>query len=307
MQDSHRASGFWLEIVEEAKKYPSVYNEQVKSTKPLRSPGSCNVIVTGSGDSYAAALTGSAMAGQPGLAVDPLSLLRYAGGGWDGVVIAVSLGGRTRAVLEAARRYKERGGTVVAVTGREDSPLASLADMVVPVAAERYVRGSGFSTYIAMTAAVAALLGATRETSRYPETGLEWRITGRPVYVGSGPYAGLALFLALKHYELFAEPVRSYQLEQFLHAPVFSVTQAETVVLLGRSSDHDLDVAGILGSQGFNVFNAMRNGGIEDVFISQAMEATLWLASQVRRRGLEEPSYRSRRNTAWTLARVIYT
>ncbi len=217
------------------------------------------------------------------------------------------MGGRTRAVLEAAEAYKKSGGSVIAVTRKRDSPLASISDHIVTVESKEYVRGSGFSTFISMTAAVASLLGMKRRAKNYSPLPREWRIYGKPIYVGTGPFEGLALFLALKHYELFGEQARSYSLEQFLHAPVFAVSQAETVVLLGMQDDYHTNVESILERHGIRVFNAMMKGDAATAFLAQAFEGTLWLASKVREKDLDEPAYRSRKSMAWELARIIYT
>jgi DNA-binding MurR/RpiR family transcriptional regulator len=147
---------FSREIMDEAELYPEIFNRQLETTRALTSKG--RILVSGAGDSYAAALTGTALAGYNGVAVDPRELSYYPMGD-DVTVIAVSLGGRTRSLIQSATIHKEHGSKIIVITGNTESPVAELGDIVVRVVHPSYVRGSGFGSFVSMTAAVAGLLG----------------------------------------------------------------------------------------------------------------------------------------------------
>jgi fructoselysine-6-P-deglycase FrlB-like protein len=104
---------------------------------PLEWPGPSNrVILTGSGDSYCAALFGQwvmkervQVFGLPALEASQAAQLFQAGD----TLIGISVSGRTARILEAAKRALAANARVVAVTDNLQSPLAELASSVWPI------------------------------------------------------------------------------------------------------------------------------------------------------------------------------
>lgn len=128
-----------------------------------RCPGPVRVVAHGSSDNaaaygvYALALLGGLTAYR-----DSISLRIYYGvdAGLEGAaVIALSQSGRTPDVVEYARRVRDCGAEVVALTNDPDSELARFANVVVPLSAgpERAVAAT--KTYMNQLAAL-ALIGA---------------------------------------------------------------------------------------------------------------------------------------------------
>jgi DNA-binding MurR/RpiR family transcriptional regulator len=108
-----------------------------RALPPLEWPGhSDRVILTGSGDSYCAALFGQWVMkerGQvfalPALEASQAAQLFQSGD----TLICISVSGRTARVVEAAKRALAAGAQVVAVTDNIQSPLAELASSAWPI------------------------------------------------------------------------------------------------------------------------------------------------------------------------------
>jgi DNA-binding MurR/RpiR family transcriptional regulator len=94
------------------------------------------VIITGSGDSYCAALFGSWILEKRGQ-VSALPALEASQTAQhlvpEDILVVISVSGRTIRVLEAAKRALAAGAQVVAVTDNLESPLAELAAVVWPI------------------------------------------------------------------------------------------------------------------------------------------------------------------------------
>lgn len=73
------------------------------------------------------------------------------------VLVAISASGRTRETVESARRYRDGGGRVIAVTNESGSPLAEVADHLLPLLAGAERAGIATRTFRA-TVAVCAML-----------------------------------------------------------------------------------------------------------------------------------------------------
>ena len=123
-----------------------IYQEMLEQEKivslqltlpPLEWPvPSERVFITGSGDSYCAALFGQwvmkergQVFGLPALEASQAAQHFQSGD----TLICISVSGRTARVLEAAKRALAADGHVIAVTDNLDSPLAQLATSVWPI------------------------------------------------------------------------------------------------------------------------------------------------------------------------------
>lgn len=177
---------------------------------------------------------------------DSISLPVYYGAEIDlrgSCVLALSQSGRTPDVVEYVRRAVTQGAYAVAITNEVDSPLAEVADAVLPlsVGAERALAAT--KTYTAQIATLALLpayvagqgelysegLIATAETLRawLPDVGATLTLlasqlcyTGRMLIVARGPEFATARELALKLLEtcrIAAQPLTATELA---HGPV---------------------------------------------------------------------------------------
>jgi DNA-binding MurR/RpiR family transcriptional regulator len=106
--------------------------------RPKWPPVAEHIILTGSGDSYCAALFGQWVLAEKGN-VSALPALEASQAACslhsEDLLITVSVSGRTARVLEAAQRAVAQGAHVVAVTDNVNSPLAVLASEIWPICA----------------------------------------------------------------------------------------------------------------------------------------------------------------------------
>ena len=119
-----------------------------------------HVLFAGLGSSRYAALTAAASLRAAGLAAwsDYASTDSPTAADDDLVVVAISASGRTREVIETARRHRGRS-RVIGVTNEPDSPLAAAADHVLPVHAGGERAGIATRTFRATVAVLGLLAG----------------------------------------------------------------------------------------------------------------------------------------------------
>ncbi|MCD0451620.1 SIS domain-containing protein [Actinocorallia sp. API 0066] len=131
------------------------------SARPVR-----RVVLTGSGDSYHAALAAAmAFESLAALRCDPVPTQRFldygaVGPGADGtgtLVVGISSSGRNRRLAEALRRAGPRGSATLAVTADPDSAVALAADHRLVVRTSAAEPSPGILTYQASLAALAVV------------------------------------------------------------------------------------------------------------------------------------------------------
>jgi len=116
------------------------------------------ILITGCGDSYAAALAMKPaleyLTGIPTEVILTVDLARYtpaellARKHGTTLVLAVSNSGAVARVAEAIKRAGNYGCLTVAVTGNKESKLAKAAKKVVPLSIPRFVSGNGVRSYL---------------------------------------------------------------------------------------------------------------------------------------------------------------
>ena len=150
------------------------------------------VAFSGLGSSRYAALTAAAVAREAGLPAwaeyASTSSSRTAPAG-DQVLVAISASGRTAEVIHTARRHRGPG-RVIAVTNDPGSPLATEADVVLPLLAGQEGSGIATRTFRATVAALGMLVGrwtgeGTTASSLGPTVdALQTALDGRDAWLG---------------------------------------------------------------------------------------------------------------------------
>jgi len=175
------------------------------------------------------------------------------------LLLAISQSGRSPDLLAAARAARRSGSRVVALVNVEDSPLAALADDVIPLCAGTESSVAATKSFIASLAAVAhlvarwspndALLDALRRLpGKLAEAwALDWSAAIDPLttacnmfVVGRGLGLGVAQEAALKLKEtcgLHAEAISAAELR---HGPL-AIVRREFPVLVFSQHDATLD------------------------------------------------------------------
>jgi glucosamine--fructose-6-phosphate aminotransferase (isomerizing) len=204
------------------------------------------VVYTGCGTSFHAAQTGGeAMPALEAAMSPPQAEL----------LVCISHEGGTRLTIEAAEAFD---GPVWLVTGKQESPLAELADevlVVTPAIEESYCHT------VSYTCAVAALAALRGEDVRWLRLAVDQAIAElvegadweRVVVVGAGRDWPTAQEAVLKLREGAYIPAEAHHTEQILHGHLAAIDERVRVFVLegeGRAADRALDVVRALGEIG---------------------------------------------------------
>lgn len=216
------------------------------------------VMLTGSGDSFIAALAMQALyqdhLDAPVEALPSLDASRYRSPGVGDLVVVLSVSGEVARTIEVAARARAAGATTVAVTAAAGSTLATGCDAVIPIPApiDRAIPHS--RDYTVTLLALACLLEALASTSfaeldAMPELiadAVERSLaavpdlvtTGDPRtwFLGAGPDRATAMFGALKYWEAAGMPAWWDDLEEFGHGSQLMAEPGDRAVVIARGS-----------------------------------------------------------------------
>jgi fructoselysine-6-P-deglycase FrlB-like protein len=219
----------------------------------------------------------------------------------DLVLVGISASGRTREVLDAARRHKGRS-LVVGVTNDPDSALAEMADLVVPLLAGEETAGIACRTYRATIAAVALLTGALAgpDELRPIVDGLTaavidhgpWLERSADVLDGAASIdvladaslLGLAEQAALMLREAPRLPARAYDTGDWLHTGVYLAFPGHRALLFPGAAADD-EVSETVRRRGGEVLIVPRSGdavpdpigrAIVDSIVAERLAVELW-------------------------------
>jgi glucosamine--fructose-6-phosphate aminotransferase (isomerizing) len=261
-----------------------------------RLPGG-RVVYTGCGTSFHAAQTG-------GDALQALeAVLRPPEAD---VLVCISHEGSTRVTMEAADAF---AGPVWLVTGKQESPMAELADEVIvvtPAIEESYCHTV---SYTCAVAALEALRGkdvrwlrlAVEQALADPFKGGDWE---RVAVVGAGRDWPTAQEAVLKLREGAYVPAEAHETEQILHGYLAAIDERVRVFVLegeGRAAERAADVVRALGEIGAEATLVPTVHPVVDIVRFQLL--TLDLAE---RRGVNPDKIRWD-DPRWDAARLSYS
>jgi fructoselysine-6-P-deglycase FrlB-like protein len=178
--------------------------------------------------------------------------------------VLVSNSGRTPEVVEAADRHRA-GSYVIAVTGDPASPVATRADAVIPLVAER-AEAAGISTLSYRSTVAVLTMLADRMAGRTPGGGmpaavpaLESLLAGRAAWLSSvvdvldgdrpvhvladASRIGLAEQAALMLREAPRVPAVAFDTGDWLHVGVYTLLSGDPVLLFGGAGSDEAAVA----------------------------------------------------------------
>lgn len=219
------------------------------------------VLFTGCGSSYylalAAAAAWSRFTGSPGTALSATDVMMYPEchfpAPMQGTVVAISRSGKTPETRDAVCHLRqELGWKAVGFSCNAGSAVLSACDagLVLAEAAEK----SRFTTRVFTSTLLTALLWAARRgrpaleqelaqapdlaarlIERYEVAAQELAQTGKfdqYIYLGQGPYFGLASEAMLKIKEMACTPAEVYHSQELLHGPRYAVNASTLIVVL---------------------------------------------------------------------------
>ncbi len=258
------------------------------------------VMLTGSGDSFIAALAMQALY-QDHLdlsveAIPSLDASRYRSPDVGDLVVVLSVSGEVARTIEVAARARAAGATTVAITAAAESSLATGCDAVIPIPApiDRAIPHS--RDYTVTLLALVCLLEEIASTSfveldAMPELiadAVERSLTAAPDlvtsggsrtwFLGAGPDRATAMFGALKYWEAAGMPAWWDDLEEFGHGSQLMAEPGDRVVVVahGPGSQRAIEMLPGLREMGLNVVlvggSHMRADPWPHLFTSDALD-----------------------------------
>jgi fructoselysine-6-P-deglycase FrlB-like protein len=230
------------------------------------------IVFTGCGTSFHAAQTGGeAMQALEAVLSPPQADL----------LVVVSHEGGTSMALEAVRAFS---GPAWLVTGKEESPLAEVADEVFVVTPEVEESYCHTASYTAAVAALAVLRG--EDVSALPAA-VERVLVEEPLpvsdherfaVVGAGRDLPTAREATLKLREGVHVPTEAHHVEQILHGHLAAIDETVRVFVLegeGRASERARDVVRALGEIGADTTVVPTEHPVVDIVRFQLLTAAL--------------------------------
>lgn len=222
------------QLESEVREEPSLL-ERSKSVSVTPLPSGS--ILVGAGDSYAAALCASYLSTTNCVVLDPYELIARPRLARERSVVLISVSGRTRANLAAARAVKGIAGERVGVTSNEDSPLAREVDRPILLPFDYRPRSPGMASFTLSLAYAARLLSvrlgldfrgaysAGRRISRR----LGFARNGCTFFLGNRALYAVSMFGEAKLFEFFGAKAQCQRLEEFSHMELFSLGVRDAV------------------------------------------------------------------------------
>lgn len=260
-------------------------------------------VITGSGDSYACALAVERLSSFNIRCIEPYELASISYDKLDiRTLYIISVSGETRLSIEVAKRAKEMGLRVVALTSNASSRLAGIADSIVELRFKRtgvLTAGSISFTTSLLTAAslVKSIDYEAIDVKRLLELA-DTRIVLRDYnyIVGDVLTYPIAVYFSAKIYEVLGLKAQYCMLEGFKHMQMFSIAESDKVIIL---SDDNMLAEG-LSSNGIDTtligYKHITNniGRFEDIL--SAILYTTFLAQRIvlinaRAKGFKECSF----------------
>lgn len=165
------------------------------------------------------------------------------------LVICISQSGRSHDILAQAKAAQASGATCIALVNDETSPLAQLADAVVPLRAGEEKAVAATKSYLATLSAILQLVGSWAQSSELlgaleslpellqktveakPQLSLEFMHALRNcVVLGRGFGYAISREIALKLKEVCAIHAEAFSSAEFLHGPAALVSKDLAIV-----------------------------------------------------------------------------
>ncbi|GBC73762.1 Phosphoheptose isomerase [archaeon HR04] len=198
-----------------------------------------NALITGSGDSFAAAMLAERLSGFRIQCIDPFELSSMLAS--RRMLYIVSVSGSTRAVLDAMDRARGYGMKVVAITANAESKLARGADSTIIIRFKRtgvLTAGSiGFTASLVASASLAVKMDDVSVDvkavfSKAGDDARDIMLAEQNYIVGDALTYPLAVYGSAKLYEVLGARASYCRLEQFCHMEVFSLKEGDKVLIL---------------------------------------------------------------------------
>ncbi|CCW19253.1 Glucosamine-6-phosphate deaminase [isomerizing],alternative [Sphingobium indicum BiD32] len=213
------------------------------------------------------------------------------------LLIAISQSGRSPDLLSTVERYKAAGAYIVALINDEDSPLATMADCLLPLCAGTETSVAATKSFIASLAGLAAIAAWWRDDARLRDAlarlptmldmayELDWTplvdalADARNLFIiGRGYGLSIAQEAALKLKETCGLHAEGFSSAEVRHGPMAIIDQAFPVIAFAtsdKSGDDVLAAAAQFADRGANVLLADCRAGADSPLPTLATHALL--------------------------------
>jgi fructoselysine-6-P-deglycase FrlB-like protein len=249
-----------LSVSKELKEQPSLLRSFLRSAPRSEAGEGSSLAFVGAGDSYAASLCASFVAGPKVLALDPYSLAESIGWARGRSVYIISISGETRSNVELARALKGIAKRTVAITCNRKSRLAAAVDTIVELPFRPQGKSPGIASFTLSLSAALSVCGFDLDCdfeevlSRATATAERIRIaTRRDVthFTGNNEAYAASIYGAAKIYELVGGRAQASLLEEFSHMPLFSLSTSDSVNVIDAPR----------GQKGEQLHDRLKKGG----------------------------------------------
>ena len=282
-----------------------------------RAGGNC--VFVGAGDSFAAAKAAEYLSGFRARALDPYDLLLKPTAVEGKHLFVISVSGRTRTNIEAAKAAHGIAKRVTAITSDVHSALAEACDDVI----ELRFRKTGAVTpgTVSYTTTLLACYSRVRELPAIPDlrqvfdSSVKWSDTielptaGTVFIVGTGLSYCMAIYGAAKIFEVLGSKSQYQATEQFSHMELFALSEGDFVLLIPASGS-DVKAAQLedaLTHSGWKVAKTSLNEGdevVHSILTSMQLQVLVWRTAL--RLGLEEFSFKKKEKHLRISDKMIY-
>jgi fructoselysine-6-P-deglycase FrlB-like protein len=290
-----------VSVAKEFKEQPSLLRSFTGSAPWSRLGDGDDPILVGAGDSYAASLCVSFLAGPRIVALDPFSLAESIAWAKARHVYIISASGETTSNIELARQLKGVAKETVAITCNPKSRLAAVADGVVELPFRPRGKSPGIASFTLSLAAALKVCGIDSAfdfgavLSRGASESKRIRVSDRrgvTHYAGNNEAFGASIYGAAKIYEFLGGRAQASLLEEFSHMPLFSLSASDRVnVIASPEGDKGERLSERLKRGGFATSLIRPEGSRVERLFLLIFAMQMAAISAARREGRETPYF----------------
>lgn len=258
--------------------------------------------LVGAGDSYAASLCASFLAGPRVRAWDPYSLTQSLESARGRTVCIISISGETTANIDLARALKGVAKRTAAITSNPQSRLAKAVGYnIVALPYDPPGKSPGVASFACALAAALKVCGfdpdidfrdalsrARKESKRIKIA----RGTGVTHFVGNNEAYALGIYGAAKVYEFLGARAQASMLEEFSHMELFSLSPSDCVnVIESPDGTKGERLAEKLKDAGYDVSLVRPEGGKVERLYNLVFAIQMAAIVAAKKRGIAAPYF----------------
>jgi len=263
--------------------------------KKLNSKDQERCILTGTGDSFAAAMVTEFASNNKVQCIDPMDICLSPSIAKDKLLYAVSISGNTKANIEAVKNASKHAARTIAITANRESKLAKICNKVI----ELKFKNVGMLTAgsISFTTSMLACLSLVRNVkitnverlfSSAESDAEKIKLNGHVYVLGNWITYPLVMYGCAKMYEILGMKAQHVMLEQFCHMQLFSVKEGDTILILSNDNKAK-ELSAKLVNDGYNALIFEPKGkSLEDNLLYYTFLLQLIVLNNAKRLQLKE-------------------